>query len=487
VVSKLLFILLIAHIPATAAAWFWWTDHTRSRHQAEIDAIHARGEPVTREEIDFFRQGQLPPEQNAFTLYRQANEIVESLDAAVHDEKDAWASVELLITYPAWRREHADETVDFLNQCQPALNLVRQARSMDGVPLVDSDSIWDVSAPNLRYTRQLAKLCQLAAATAHDAGDDREAFEHLRDILHLRDLIGEHPTLISSLVQVAVTALAAGTVEQIVPTLQIGDGPGEVSAAEVRELAGRLMRSEPLLDVAHKGMIAERVFVYEIVRSEQWMEEFGGMDRLPAVLKVTVPHVMDANLAAVLRYFSVTFTAERTAGRYNPDYAITPEDREWRRRMIDFDSMGFVQKYAYLPFNMIVPSLDKVYVMHYRGVVSQRMAGLALLMRLHDVETGRPVDTLDDLVPRYLSALPEDPFSPAGDPPRHIAEGPHPRLYSLNDNQQDDGGDSRTKKGEFRGDLLDWPFYLNDTRVQAEQRPEQPKPSPTTSRPPAPR
>jgi len=481
-VAKLLLILLLACIVAAVAAVFWWKHQVRSRLQAQTDAIHARGEPVTFDEITYFRQGQLPPERNAFTLYTRANESLEALPADIllpatgYNEASAKASIDLLNNYPVWRREHADETAAFFNACQPALDLIRQARGMDGVPPIEPDDDWppplDQFFPTAADARLLAKLSLFAATTAHEAGDDREAFEHLQDILQLRDLVGEHPTLITALVQAAITNLAAEGLEHITPTLNIGDGPGEVSLAEIRELAGQLLASERLLDVAGKAMISERVFVYEAIRSDKMKD---GLHGTSPILKTIAPTVIDANLAMFLRYYSIKSSKLKTAGRYNSDLDITEEDREWMQE-IDSEQWGRVKSAIYLPFIILCPSIDKFDIQIYRGLATQRMAGLALLMRAHEVETGRPVATLNDLAPRYLTALPEDPFSPTGQPPRYIADGPHPRLYCLNNNQQDDGGDFvRTKK--TGGDPPDWPFFLNDTRRQAEGRDDQPEPA----------
>jgi len=487
--SKLIFVLLLAYLATTVAAWFWWTNHAQSRLQAEIDAIHARGEPVTLEEIQFFRQ--LPPERNAFTFYLQAVETVEALDATVHGEPGGWPSLYVLNDYPAWRREHADEAADFLAACRPALDLIRQARDMDGVPLTNPGSTWahqDAFSYDLSYTRQATKLCQLAAAMAHDAGDDREAFEYLRDILHLRDLLGEHPTLLSSLTQIAVGALAVASIEQIAPTLRIGDGPGDVAVADVRELVERLVQADPLLATARKAVIAERVGLYELALQAVRRADTAGA-------RFSFHHetgpLVNANLALLLRLSPVFYPdhfGERYGDKPGPQERIELTKRE--AQLLDRlqndgwnagDNMGFVErrgKFMVIPLLGTLPARAKYRTLVYRGVASHRMAGLALLMRAYEVETGRPVDTLDDLAPRYLASLPEDPFSPTGQPPRYLPDDPYPRLYCLDWNQQDDGGDGGSRKPPYR-ETKDWLFFLNNTRDQAEERDEQPPPAKT--------
>ncbi|MCL2701041.1 MAG: hypothetical protein FWE88_05040 [Phycisphaerae bacterium] len=475
-------ILFLLCLVTAVATFFWWTRDTQSRLQAEIDAIHARGEPVTLAEITYFRQGQLLPEQNAFTLYQQASDSLEALPDDVlllapgFDEASVRSSLELLNDYPDWRREHTDKATAFLIACQPALDLIRQARGMDGVPTIgpkapDKSAPPELDDPNLSGARQLAKLSLLAATMAHEAGDDNEAFEHLRDILQIRDLVGEHPTTIPSLVQVSITALAAKCLEHITPTLKIGDGPGEVDLADVRELAERLIQSERLLEVARKAMISERVRAYELMHSDIIQDN---LRHASFLAESVTSNIIDANLAVSLRYWSIKSAKLRTANRYNPDHAVTPEDRQWLEEFFS-DDWGRVKEAIYIAVSLLCPSFDRYDLVVYRGLASQRMAGLALLMRAYEVETGQPVATLDDLVPRYLTALPEDPFSPTGQPPRYIPDGPHPRLYCLNDNQQDDGGDFGETIPSKSWNPKDWPFFLNDTRHLVQERDELPK------------
>jgi hypothetical protein len=51
---------------------------------------------------------------------------------------------------------------------------------------------------------------------------------------------------------------------------------------------------------------------------------------------------------------------------------------------------------------------------------------------------GTPPQVLDALVPQYLRAVPQDPFS--GSPLRYRATATEYRLYSVDSDQQDDGG-----------------------------------------------
>jgi hypothetical protein len=88
---------------------------------------------------------------------------------------------------------------------------------------------------------------------------------------------------------------------------------------------------------------------------------------------------------------------------------------------------------------------------------------------------GRWPANLDELVPAYIEAIPEDPFS-AGNPLRLSAKDDRLIVYSLGIDQDDDGGDVRRgKQAVFgTGDLgfiLLVPAARNAPPMPAETQP----------------
>jgi ABC-type transport system involved in multi-copper enzyme maturation permease subunit len=53
------------------------------------------------------------------------------------------------------------------------------------------------------------------------------------------------------------------------------------------------------------------------------------------------------------------------------------------------------------------------------NVALERAAILKLALRWHQADSGKPAETLDELVPKYLPSLPIDPFDPEGKPLRY--------------------------------------------------------------------
>jgi len=87
------------------------------------------------------------------------------------------------------------------------------------------------------------------------------------------------------------------------------------------------------------------------------------------------------------------------------------------------------------------------------------MAGVAIAVRMYQVDRGRRPDTLRDLVPDYLAAVPQDPMDEPGRPIRYINDPEIPLLYSVGRDGRDDGG-NYDELAEGTSVCKDLPFFL---------------------------
>src|SRR5204863_3028915 len=92
--------------------------------------------------------------------------------------------------------------------------------------------------------------------------------------------------------------------------------------------------------------------------------------------------------------------------------------------------------------SILMPSFDRFILQQYRGKTDRRLAATALALRLYAVEHGgKYPQSLDELVPKYLPAVPIDPFASGGKPLRYSADdAPAPIVYSVSENGLDDDG-----------------------------------------------
>jgi hypothetical protein len=84
-----------------------------------------------------------------------------------------------------------------------------------------------------------------------------------------------------------------------------------------------------------------------------------------------------------------------------------------------------------------------------------RLLRADVAMELFRRESGHYPDHLDTLVPRYLEAVPIDPFS--GKQMRYRLTTNSYLLYSIGPDRKDDGGRSLTKSTQDQGDLVSTP------------------------------
>ncbi|CAN5868438.1 hypothetical protein BH11VER1_BH11VER1_37050 [soil metagenome] len=83
-----------------------------------------------------------------------------------------------------------------------------------------------------------------------------------------------------------------------------------------------------------------------------------------------------------------------------------------------------------------MPTCEKLFEKALINVVMSRQAEIMLALRRHELEQGKIPDTLEDLVPKYLAAVPIDPFD--GAPLRWNAKTK--MIYSVGEDGIDEGG-----------------------------------------------
>ena len=83
---------------------------------------------------------------------------------------------------------------------------------------------------------------------------------------------------------------------------------------------------------------------------------------------------------------------------------------------------------------------------HFIGLTERRIAAMRLAIRLFQIDhEGKYPQTLSELVPMYLPALPTDPFA-ADDKTFGYRASPIPFLYSVGINGKDEGGNTMLAK-----------------------------------------
>jgi hypothetical protein len=104
-----------------------------------------------------------------------------------------------------------------------------------------------------------------------------------------------------------------------------------------------------------------------------------------------------------------------------------------------------------------LPALAGVAQAFARDAATLRTAHAALAIERYRLDHGALPETLDDLVPDYLDAVPEDPFD--GAPIRYRRTEPGYVLYSVYTDLKDDGG-VKAEKDQQNNWIGDWVFEV---------------------------
>ena len=105
----------------------------------------------------------------------------------------------------------------------------------------------------------------------------------------------------------------------------------------------------------------------------------------------------------------------------------------------------------------MLPSFERLAMVNFRNTAERRMTAIALAARLYAADHGgKPPAKLDDLVPKYLPALPLDPFAAAPQPLKYINDPDKPIVYSVGEDGVDGGGSELATRKNARANVDRW-------------------------------
>jgi hypothetical protein len=357
------------------------------------------------------------------------------------------------------RRKHPELAREFLDGISKPLALVRQARecgTVHGFNYDAEDPISNNVGP-IQGFMSLARALRTAAVSAHELGDDAAAFGYLRDSLAMANSVEKVPTLISDMIGISIRAITCFAVEDIAPTLRVGarGADRQEVAALIRELADLRSPREHL----RNALIGERnVTTPAYVRLSDDPSYGASWDSTGDTVPLKLPGPAILLQAREHIQFINTHIAQAVRSDYSPP-------REYPEFVGDCGRLREMSRW--LNF-MMTPALKRAYILHFRAMSVQQMAAVALAIRLYECDHGRRPAALAELCPKYLPAVPADPFDPAGKEIRYLPNAKHPMLYVVGQERKDHQGRfAANSVKSVNMDVLDMPFFLNADREQA--------------------
>lgn len=438
-----------------AVGGYWWWGHNAERRLAKLlDELKRNGEPTTPADLV---PAAISPPDNAALDYRAAASLLDTKD-------ETWKAFGNIDFEKPLNRKSIATITKLVETEKDVFEQVRAARNKP-------DADWQINyvspmlqvlLPDLNEQRNIAQLCRAAVLYDRLKGDDAAAVEHLHDILRIGRSVSRHCVMIGHLVALGINSIGHEEIVRLAPGLSVAPG-GEASGRrpaprdQVVALVRELLDESPLDRSAREALRAERVM--ELDTATALLEGrlninalLGASPRAATALPPLPRPLIVSDTLVIVGYTGDVLRAFETSGDYQTYKRNVPP---WPK-----SSAGFGQA-VHLLVNALLPSFERMALVHYRCLAERRMAAAALALRLYALDHGgKYPQSLDELVPKYLPAVPKDPFAAGGRATGYDATDPADvKLYSVGENGTDAGGSEastaprrRTNPGRWERD-----------------------------------
>ncbi len=381
-------------------AWNWWAREAQRRVDAEVAAIRARGEPLDAAD---FEVAPIPDSLNA------AVSIVAAIGKVPASE------VNFIANLPSRMKSGplapADQQgVDRVTKASTTMqSLVRTARFQPGI-------VWSTNVlknpPTWGSQTSLPRTLLADALHEHLAGSDAEAIEILRDMIFVTDSLERpRPNLLMHLLATFNGSITFDAVEGITPDLQVmpqigatTQPTGPASREQVAALIAALLDDQDMQKGLARGLQAERVIIYSAInpasRVRSTVSPWGSSSLAWPWVQLEILRSMQAMDQIIGAAEAADVAAEQTA--MSKEVRSPLEESALTRSAHTLSNVGGMKFGARVDQQLST-------------LASRRVAAIRLAIRLYQVDhDGTFPETLDELVPRYLPALPTDPTDPGG-------------------------------------------------------------------------
>jgi hypothetical protein len=290
--------------------------------------------------------------------------------------------------------------------------------------------------PYLSELKDLACTISDGAEYAHLQGNDAEAIERIFDVLHIARTLQSDDYFVSYAVSVGIDALACHTIQLIAPDLVVED-------KQIRPLIDRLLEDHQNSAVFRRAWLNERILTihwYAKNAKRNWF----------------LSPLADRDAVRILPRFDIFLPAADCTNFVDAQNMLDKYHRDHppqaMRFVIGFPTQTIVPRYSrwYYSDVDLTPWFDR----NFRVIAERRITAVSLACQLYRAKNGHFPESLEQLVPEFLPAIPKDPFFADGRPIGYTIKslpaplkGPRPFLYF------DPGGGDFVPKAE---PIYDW-------------------------------
>jgi len=410
IVALAIFLLVLFHISGSY------------KLKKSIQALQSRGHPVSLEELD--RSYSLPQgARNAADIYLEAFLNYKEWD------KNAMRALGK-VSSPA-RTESMDASArqlveKFLSDNQITLSLLYQAASIEHCRYpVDFTRRDDSTTPWLDNMRKSSRLLPLDTLIQCENQDPDKAIESIRASLALaRSLDG--PLLTHRLTYVAVRGQTYRNIERMLNRITLTD-------EQLLTLAG-LVTTSDMSDGFKRALVAEQCLGLQVVQApiRDIVSQTGygkGLFLMLIPWKMLGLCYRDALMFIELMQKSI-------------DALELPEPEHLKAFDAVQESVGGGMQRSIIAY-LIWPIFARTFNIDIRHQAHCRVTQAGIAVERYRLAEGRLPQSLDNLVPAYIKAVPADPYD--GRPLKYRSLETGYVVYSIGDDSSDDGGLERGK------------------------------------------
>lgn len=303
-------------------------------------------------------------------------------------------------------------------------DLARQWRFQ---PVVDPGS---AAAPGMY--QDLVNLLGVFAIHEHEIGNDAEAIEIIRDRLSIvRRARHERAGFLDLFTSVymnrtGLTLWAFLNSLNVNPAVGATTQPtGPASTDQVKQLMADLLDEQGFNQSYAAALRVQRVKLAEEVA-----------DPVKRRTLMSTPRVYSIDVFRELDLIRFLDQMEHTASYLSADRMA--DAKEMWQALLPRKHAVITQMTRATSSDIAATFLSQ-FKSQQEGLAQTRALAVAIAIRLHEVEHGQLPQRLEDLVPKYLSAIPADPFSKDKKPLRYQS-APWVIIYSVGEDGLDQGG-----------------------------------------------
>ncbi|MBN2312617.1 MAG: hypothetical protein JXM79_01730 [Sedimentisphaerales bacterium] len=427
-ISTVLLLLLFVCISVFAI----YRLHLKWKLNSRIEAIRAAGYPVTCAELDAWYT--IPDNaENA------AHTILDAFSFYQEWDKDELNALPLVgqAKLPARTEPLTDEMKTLISEYiadnNEAIDLLHAGAKIEYCRYpVDYSAGFATLLPSLADIRRGCQMLNLEALLYAENGDTDSAMSSVQSGFGLAHSLAKEPSLVCQLVRLAGDALTVSAIERIV-------NRGELTDAQLTELSERLRNVEFASDM-FPAFVGERCMGLKFFKEPMSLgpEFHPGVPMRPILALCQAAGLVDMDAAIYLEAMDDYMEALR----------LPYQERRKAVDLVDtrFASMSKIHIFAH----EFMPALARIITIELRAIAHLRVARSGLAIQRYRLATGAIPDTLSELVPAYLDAVPKDPFD--GNELRYKKRETGFIIYSIGEDLSDDDGTERPEKRRGKDD-----------------------------------